>query len=140
MYKRPSPHLLAFRTAYLKHGNATLAAKEAGYKHPGVISVKLSRHPIVVAALRAQQEIALDHAIATRLQRQEFWTKVMLDITADMNDRLKASELLGKSEADFTEKHQISGQDGNPIILCWENSNVGQDSLPTKIPTNNHPS
>lgn len=49
-------------------------------------------------------------SIATRADRQEFWTSVYLGTLKDaegnpvamgMNDRLRASELLGKSEADF---------------------------------------
>ena len=41
--------------------------------------------------------------IATRDERQKFWTDVMNSSSEEMRDRLKASELLGKSEADFTE-------------------------------------
>jgi hypothetical protein len=39
----------------------------------------------------------------TRQQRQQFWSKVAGDESQEMKDRLRASELLGKSEADFTE-------------------------------------
>lgn len=42
--------------------------------------------------------------IANRQQRQEFWSSVMNDAEVDLSVRLRASELLGKSEADFTEK------------------------------------
>ena len=42
-------------------------------------------------------------SVATRQKRQEFWTKTMKDSNSNMGDRLRASELLGKSEADFTE-------------------------------------
>ena len=30
-------------------------------------------------------------------------------------DRLKASELLGKAQADFVERHELTGQGGGPI-------------------------
>ena len=37
-------------------------------------------------------------------RRQEFWTKVMNDPDEDMKNRLRAAELLGKSEADFLDR------------------------------------
>ena len=36
-----------------------------------------------------------------------------------MNDRLKASELYGKSIAAFVEKREVSGKDGEPITFRW---------------------
>jgi hypothetical protein len=51
--------------------------------------------------------------IATRQRRQEFWTETMEDDKGEMKDRLRASELLGKSEADFTEKVDHSSKDGS---------------------------
>ena len=65
--------------------------------------------------------------IATRQERQEFWTKVLngtekfeviigtgktakvVEIPAKMADRLKASELLGRSFADFMDRKEITG-------------------------------
>lgn len=68
------------------------------------------------------QEIKTKPVIASRQERQEFWTGVMLgtikekktifnndneaveiEVSPAMRDRLKAAELLGKSFADFTE-------------------------------------
>ena len=66
-------------------------------------------------------------AIATREQRQAFWSDVMfgnvkqkvvvvvdgqdveVEVPYSMRERLKASELLGRSEADFIDRHQHSG-------------------------------
>ena len=42
-------------------------------------------------------------SIATRKMRQQFWTETMQDKSKSMANRLRASELLGKSECDFTE-------------------------------------
>jgi hypothetical protein len=39
----------------------------------------------------------------------------MWDENAEMKDRLKASELLGKSEGDFLERTEITGKDGSPL-------------------------
>ncbi len=49
--------------------------------------------------------------IATRSQRQAFWTEIYNDQTKNMADRLRASELLGRSEADFVDVHQTKGDD-----------------------------
>lgn len=50
--------------------------------------------------------------IATAQQRQEFWTRVMLgrEPDADMKERLKASELLGKAQGDFIERKRLEGE------------------------------
>jgi len=48
--------------------------------------------------------------IATRAERQAFWTAVMLDPKERTADRLKAAELLGRSEADFVERLQHEGK------------------------------
>ena len=79
-------------------------------------------HRIVFGNIRVKEAIAKkiadikEKTVATRQQRQQFWTCVMsgelsktdengqeIGITMNMGDRLRASELLGKSEADFTE-------------------------------------
>ncbi len=53
----------------------------------------------------AKPEVAA--AIASRAERQAFWTKVMNDNERDLNARLKASELLGKSEGDFLDRVEV---------------------------------
>lgn len=46
--------------------------------------------------------------ILTRLQRQNFWTEIALDPKMPINARLKATELLGRSEGDFIENVKIT--------------------------------
>jgi phage terminase small subunit len=116
MSKRPSPRFLNFRTRYLVHGNATLAAKEARYKNPNVMGPRLASHPIVKAALQAKQGVALSHAIADRTERQKFWTQTMRDSTLDMQHRQKGSELLGKSEGDFIDRLEIESAQVGQIL------------------------
>lgn len=95
----------AFVEAY--NGNATEAALKAGYspKTAPFQGCKLLKNRKVAAALQNRQEVESRKRIATRQKRQEFWTKTMEDAEVDMKDRLKASELLGKSEGDFLERH-----------------------------------
>ena len=56
--------------------------------------------------------------VASRLDRQRFWTKMMTDEDEINSDRLRASELLGKSEADFIDvvksEHTMRLQLGAP--------------------------
>lgn len=93
-------------------GNATEAARAAGYRgNDSTLSVtgaRLLRHPEVRAALDARTARSLAGEIATREERQALWTRVMRDVEADMKDRLRASELLGKSQADFVERVEHS--------------------------------
>jgi hypothetical protein len=53
----------------------------------------------------------------------------MNDPVVEMKDRLKAAELLGKSQADFTEKLEHTGADGQPISF----TNLTDEQLDAKI-------
>lgn len=101
-------------------GNGVEACRIAGYRgNDNVLAVqasKLLRKPNVAAALAKRQAQRSAARIATRVERQEFWTDVLKDSVVDMHNRLKASELLGRSEADFVEKHQVTGANGNPLF------------------------
>lgn len=98
-------------------GNATRAAEAAGYKNPHPQGAQTLRNVTVRAALERLRSEATQSAIATREQRQAFWTRVMMGHERDaegnpprMADRLKAAELLGKSQADFVERRELSGE------------------------------
>jgi len=92
-------------------GNATEAAIAAGYSHQTARAQgsRLLTNADIREAIEARRSKASERLIATREDRQRFWTGVLRDVGAEMRDRLKASELLGKSEADFTEKVEHSG-------------------------------
>ena len=95
-------------------GNGTLAAKVAGYSGNvntlGVTAYHLLRNPKIVEAIKARSDQTIMPMVADRAQRQVFWTQIMSDDCEDLNTRLKASELLGKSEGDFITKieHDLS--------------------------------
>ena len=55
------------------------------------------------SALAEIQSTSAD--IADRAERQQFWSQTMRDPNQCIRARLKASELLGKAGADFTERH-----------------------------------
>lgn len=102
-------------------GNATVAATAAGYsaKTAASIGSRLLRKVKIRAAIDAR--VKSDPAVATREARQSFWSRVMLGEgrfkKTSMKDRLKASELLGKSHGDFVERKEHSGRNGGPIPL-----------------------
>src|SRR5262245_30158301 len=88
-------------------GNATKAAVLAGYS-PTTARKQGSR-----LLTKGNIRTAIDersHAnplIWSREQRQSFWTKIAADQTIGVRDRLKASELLARSQGDFVEKRLL---------------------------------
>ncbi len=102
----------AFVDAYA--GNATDAARKAGYSGNDATLRQVGHEnmmkPDIAAAIAARQEPARTARIATREQRQVFWSETMLDPEVPLSDRLRASELLGKSEADFLTKIEHTGK------------------------------
>ena len=99
-------------------GNATQAAIAAGYseKTAEVIGHENLRKPKILAEIKARETVRCTPLIASRAERQQFWSSVMRDKEQQMRDRLKAAELLGKSEADFVERQEITGRDGAPLV------------------------
>ena len=108
------------------NGNATEAAIAAGYsaKTARVKGCQLLTKINIQYANKSREDKPRALRIATREERQAFWTNVMngnvkdiafekgtkIDIDVKMTDRLKAAELLGRSEADFTDNTNISGR------------------------------
>lgn len=99
-------------------GNATQAAIAAGYseKTARFMGHENLTKPYILAEIKARDTIRSTSLIASRAERQQFWSSVMRDKDQQMRDRLKAAELLGKSEADFVERQEITGRDGAPLI------------------------
>lgn len=97
-----------FVAAY--RGNAREAARVAGYKGPKEAAHRLITNPKVVAAIRAREGQETKTLVLDRQQRQAFWTSVIQDSAASMTDRLRASELLGRSEGDFLDRVQSTVQ------------------------------
>ncbi len=113
--------LQAFVDVY--NGSANEAAKIAGIteQYGRLLMVSLnspSARPIareVQEAIRQRQSTRLAPQIANRERRQRFWTESMDNGALSMSDRLRASELLGKSEADFVDV--IKGADSMLLVL-----------------------
>lgn len=105
----------AFVEAYC--GNATEAALQAGYseKTARITAAKLLSKGNIQEALKEREDKRIASLIATREERQRFWTTLMRDEDRKEVDRLKASELLAKSEGDFLERREVTGLNGTPL-------------------------
>ncbi len=110
--KKPlKPEQLLFCQYY--DGNLVESAKKAG------VLVRKAKDwlcdPRVQAEIEHRVRLAnidnaeLGEAIATREDRQRYWTKMMNDPNESAMTRLRASELLGKSQGDFVERRVIEG-------------------------------
>ena len=80
------------------------AMRDAGYA-PSTIDHQAKRvWGLVVVQQQVEKAIAVikAKAVFSRVERQEWWTKMMASGKTDA-DKLRASELLGRSEADFTD-------------------------------------
>tara|TARA_R100000458_G_C8270933_1_gene245655 strand:- start:1933 stop:2343 length:411 start_codon:yes stop_codon:yes gene_type:complete len=97
------------RFVELYDGNATATARRAGYseKTAEQQGCRLLRNVKVSEAIRHRENEEKHIRIADRTSRQKFWTKIMDDESESMRERLKASELLGRSEADFVERRDV---------------------------------
>lgn len=109
-------HRLTERQAKFVRGvaggkTATQAAKDAGY---GVSyanregKILLDKPHIQKHLAEITEKIAAPD-IADASARQKWWTDVMNDTTEDIKARLKASELLAKSQGDFIEQREVKG-------------------------------
>jgi len=107
-------------------GDIRKAAKLSGISYPYARQLMvLAKHRHIVDAIRKRERTLASKNIATRTQRQIFWTETMRDEETNIRDRLKASELLGKSEADFVERRQIEGAGVNILTVIQKIEQTG---------------
>ena len=117
-----------FVEAHAKNGGNVLdAARSAGYKSPHPTGHRVAKRAKVVRAMEKLRESTTNTEIATREERQSFWSKVMNSGDQSMSDRLRASELLGKSQADFVDRKELTGKDGAPLLAQVRIKFVGDD-------------
>jgi phage terminase small subunit len=109
---RLTPRRQRFVEEYLANGgNALQAAKAAGYAHPDPEGARLLGNARIRDAIKALTKPDHDRRIATAEERRRFWSAVLRGEGTDgygnppkWADRLKASELLGKSSGDFIDR------------------------------------
>ena len=103
-----TPRQKRFVEAYT--GNATKAAIAAGYSEKTAYSQgeRLLRNVEISSAIQERENRQLSALVATRSERQSFWSRVMRDEAEQMRDRLRASELLAKASGDFLERMELT--------------------------------
>lgn len=99
-----------FVAAYARLANATKAAIEAGYSQKTAKQIG-ERLLSFVDVKNAIAELTKEHqskTIASAIERQQFWTSIMRAegefSGSELKDRIKAAELLGKTQGDFIER------------------------------------
>jgi phage terminase small subunit len=106
-----------FVREFAKGKSATQACKDAGYSETYAnreASQLLGKPQIREAIDKLNQKLA-SPAIADVKERREFWTTTLRNCDVPWKDRLRASELLGKSEGDFIDRHEHTGPGGGAI-------------------------
>ena len=120
-------------------GNATAAAIEAGYSGKTAHSIGQENltKPEIIVAIQARETVRTAPLIADREARQTFWSTTMNDHGAAMRDRLKASELLGKSEGDFLDNVNLrcAGPPEVTLILNHPAPASGTEEIDTQVDT-----
>ena len=100
---------------YVKHGNAVKAYMEAGYDIKSeagarASSSKLLTNPNVMLKLKELNEKTEKSTIADLVEIKEFWSKIVRSDEEETPHRLKAAELIAKTQGAFIDKVEHSGK------------------------------
>lgn len=105
-------------------GETSSTAKRIGVSNAQVIRWAQSRWFIEALKERVafERERAYVERIAQRIDKiaqrmdiQQFWSEVMANAEEKTADRLKASELLAKSQGEFITKVEVQGNEEKPV-------------------------
>ncbi len=99
-----------FVDAYMgeANGNATEAARMAGYSQSSPAVTQHAGHEVLRNPnVRSEIERIYSSRVASRAERQAFWTDTMRSGAHEMGHRLKATELLGKTQGDFIARLEV---------------------------------
>lgn len=109
----------AFCEAYILTGNATKAAIKAGYSQRTAKSIgqRLLTFVDVHEYIRQRNEELDAENVASVYEIRKFWTDTMRDNDTSRADRLKASELLGKTRGMFLERFSVEMEKDVVIYL-----------------------
>lgn len=114
-----------FCEEFVKSGNAAEAYKRAGYKASSAKSAANSASRLLekdgicgrIAELRAK---VTDAKILDARQRRILLSEIA---KAKGQDAVRALDVLNKMDGIYIQKTQLSGADGGPLTISWENGN-----------------
>ena len=106
-----------FADYYIQSGNALESALKAGYSKTYANAQSYKLLEIVGDYIKEQNKAIQNDRIADMVEVKEFWTNLLRDNESDPKDRLKASELIGKTNGAFIDKVEQSGHVG--IKIEW---------------------
>ena len=105
MTRKLTTKQLKFIEAY--DGNGADAARKAGYAGDNhalsVVAGHLLANDSIRQLIKERQKPIIQAITWNREKLQEFWISIASDEKVDLKHRLKASELLGRSQAIFTD-------------------------------------
>lgn len=113
-----TPKQKAFADEYLKCGNATEAAKRAGYKEKAAYATGAEnlKKPQIIAYIQERQKQIDDAKIADAAEIMEYFTAVMrgkikdqFDLDPPIAERTKAAVELAKRKIDVGQKQDTGG-------------------------------
>lgn len=108
-----TPKQKAFADYYIECGNATEAAKRAGYKEKAAYATGAEnlRKPQIIAYIEERQKQIEDSRIASAAEIMQYFTSVMrgevkdqFGLDAPLAERTKAAVELAKRKVDVTQK------------------------------------
>ena len=141
MSKKPKRHGLTprqrrFVSAYLVSLNGSEAVRKAGYKggQPDVAAQWYLTHPKVkssiserLSAILGAEADTIRHRVIAELKKEAFETDTIItmqtgDTSSDRYNpaKMKALELLAKYGGLLTDKIEITGKDGQPLKVEYE--------------------
>ena len=111
MDKKLTPKQQAFADYYIETGNATEAARRAGYKKPNVQGSQNLEKLSIKSYIEERVKVLDEKRIAKGEEVLQYLTKVMrgeekdqFGLDPSLQDRTKAAELLGKRYRLFVDK------------------------------------
>ena len=109
-----------FADEFVLTGNATqsyIKVYNCSVKNAESSSSDLLRNPKVTKYIAEMNQEIKNDKIADMQEIKEFWTNTVRNDEVEMKDRIKASELIGKTNGAFIEKLEHSGKIELPQII-----------------------
>lgn len=102
----------AFCEFYVASGNATESARKAGYSESYAVNRihELMKSVGICGYIEELNKKVKDNRIADIKEVKEFWTEVLRNKNQKIQDRLKASEYIAKTNGAFLDKVELKGE------------------------------